>query len=167
MANTVLSELQRHTGAGGFVGSSAEQHDLTIASDLPVAAFQVLGRDLQRSRQRLGIAQHVERMTQVDNNDLLARFKLVFEFVGRDAVALDLPQKALAFAPPVKDVGDNDGHEQYQDPSAEALDVKIGAVELLAEDKPEPGVRARPQQGSQKVEEQEPWKIDADHPRQR
>lgn len=43
MANAVFSQLQRHTGAGRFVGSSAEQHNLAVASDLAVAAFQVFG----------------------------------------------------------------------------------------------------------------------------
>jgi len=50
MANAVLSELQRRTGAGRFVGSSTEKHDLAIASDLAVAAFEFFGRDLQGPR---------------------------------------------------------------------------------------------------------------------
>ena len=34
--NPQSSQLQRRTGAGGFVGSSTEQHDLAIARDLAV-----------------------------------------------------------------------------------------------------------------------------------
>src|SRR5271157_5819537 len=105
-------------------------------------------------------------MTQINNNDLFARFKLVLEFISRDAVALDLPQKTLAFAPPVQDVGDDACHEQHHDPSPEALGVKVGAIQLLAEDEADPGESARPQQGPEKVKQQEPWKIDANHPRQ-
>jgi len=33
-ADSDLSELQRHTGAGGLVWSSTEKHDLAVASDL-------------------------------------------------------------------------------------------------------------------------------------
>ena len=46
MANAVLPKLQRHTGAGRFVRSSAKKHDLAITSDLSVTVFQFLGRDL-------------------------------------------------------------------------------------------------------------------------
>ena len=41
--NAMLPEFQRHTGAGGFVGSSTEQHDLTTAGDFTVPRFQFLG----------------------------------------------------------------------------------------------------------------------------
>jgi len=71
MTNAMLSQLQRRTGAGRFVGSSAEQNDLAVARDLVVPAFEFLGRDLQRSGQSSRIAQHIERMTQVNNYDRL------------------------------------------------------------------------------------------------
>jgi hypothetical protein len=32
-ANAALPEEQRHTGAGGFVGSSTVEHDVTVAWD--------------------------------------------------------------------------------------------------------------------------------------
>ena len=43
IANAELSQLQRHTGAGGFVRSSTEEHDLAVAGDLVVPRLQILG----------------------------------------------------------------------------------------------------------------------------
>ena len=73
MANAVLSELQRHPGAGRFVRSSTEQNDLAVAGDFAVAAFEILGRNLQRSGQGSRIAQHVERMAQVNDRRSVRR----------------------------------------------------------------------------------------------
>lgn len=77
VSDTVLAELQRHTGAGSFVGSSAEQHDFAVPSDFTVPAFQLFGRDLQRSGQRPRIGEHIERMTQVNDNNALTGLQLV------------------------------------------------------------------------------------------
>src|SRR5208283_290574 len=166
VTNAVLSQLQRHTGAGRFVWSSAEEHDLTVAGDFAVPALEFLRRDLQRSGQSSRIAQHVQRMTQVNNDDLLARFQLMLQFIRSNAVALDLTQETLPLAPPVQDIGNNAGDVQHQDPAAEALSVKVGAIHLLAEDEAEPGKSARPKQCPEKIKEKEPREIDAHHARQ-
>ena len=47
--NADLSELQRHTGAGGFVRSSTEEDDLAIPRDFAAPGGEIFGRDLQRS----------------------------------------------------------------------------------------------------------------------
>ncbi len=49
IANAVPAKLQRRTGAGGFVWSSTEQHDLAIAGDLAVPCLEFFRRDLQRT----------------------------------------------------------------------------------------------------------------------
>ena len=72
MTDTVLSQLQRHPGAGRFVGSSAEQHDLAVARDFGIARFQIFRRDLQRPGQGSRIAEHVERMTKINDDHGLA-----------------------------------------------------------------------------------------------
>ena len=166
MADAMLSKLQRRTGAGRFVWSSAEQHDFAVASDLAVPAFELFRRDLDCSGQSARIAQHIKWMAQVNDDNRLAGFEFVFQFIGSDAVALDLFQKALAFPPAVEDVGDHTRGKQKQKVTAEALRVKISAIELLTKDKADPGKSARPQQGAQKIKEQKPMKIDPYHSRQ-
>src|SRR5271165_1432469 len=105
-------------------------------------------------------------MAQVDYDNWLAGLKFVLQFVRCNAVTFDLPQKTLPVPPAVENVGNDPGGKQEQQVAAEALHIEIGAIELLAEDKPEPRERACPQQSPQKIEEQEPWKIDAHHARQ-
>ena len=64
-SNTMLAELQRHTGAGGFVWSSTEEDDLPITRDLAVPLLQFLRRNLQCAGKGARIGQDVERMAQV------------------------------------------------------------------------------------------------------
>jgi hypothetical protein len=45
-ANPVLAELQRHPGAGRFIWSGTEQHDLAVTRDLAIPGLQILGRNL-------------------------------------------------------------------------------------------------------------------------
>src|SRR5271157_6493292 len=86
MANAVLSQLQRRTGAGRFVWSSTEKHDFAVASDLAVPAFEFFGRDLDCSGEGAGVAQYIERMTKVNDDDWLAGFEFVLQFIGSDTV---------------------------------------------------------------------------------
>ena len=100
-ANAMLSQLQRHPGAGRFVGSGTEQDNLAIAGDFAVPAFQFLGRNLQGAGQGPRVGQNIQRMPQVHDDHGLARFHLVFEFIGRNAVALDLVDEALTLTPAI------------------------------------------------------------------
>src|SRR5271157_5437936 len=104
-------------------------------------------------------------MPQVNDYHRLARFQLELQFLGRDAVALDLLQETLPLAPPVQDVGDDGGEEQHQDPSAKALRVNRRTIELPAEEKAKPDKSACPQQGSEEIEEHEVRKGHAQQPR--
>ena len=85
IAYAVPAKLQRRTGAGGFVGSSAEQHDLAISSDFAVPSFQLLRRNAQCSRKGVRVGQQVEWVTKVDDRELLPRGQFVLQFLWRDA----------------------------------------------------------------------------------
>src|SRR4051794_23851786 len=104
MANAVLSKFQRHPGAGRFVWSSAEQHNLPIAGDLAMTGLQVFRRDLESSRQGPRVGEHIQRVPQVDDHGQQARFKLMLQLVWSDAVAFHLLQKFLAVAPAIENV---------------------------------------------------------------
>jgi hypothetical protein len=45
MAVTTLSKLQRHTGAGSFVRSRAEEDNFLIFGQFADAVFNLIGRD--------------------------------------------------------------------------------------------------------------------------
>ena len=76
-AYSVLAELQRHPGAGRFVWSSTEQHNLAITRDLAVPGLQILGGNLQGTGQGARVGEHVQRMPQVDDDRLLARLQFM------------------------------------------------------------------------------------------
>ncbi len=77
MPDTVFAELQRHTGAGGFVGSSTEEDDFAVAINLAMTRLQFLRRNPQSTGQGAGIGQYIQRMAQVDDGGMFAGFELV------------------------------------------------------------------------------------------
>lgn len=54
------SQQQRHTGAGGLVGSSTVEHDVAIPRNLLLALFDLFWVEAQRAgnRQRVGFKLH-------------------------------------------------------------------------------------------------------------
>jgi hypothetical protein len=53
-------QKQRHTGAGRFVRSGAEQNDLAVARNLIVTFFNFVGREADRARNCLWLRLEVE-----------------------------------------------------------------------------------------------------------
>ena len=128
------------------LGQVQKRMMLAVAGNLAVAALQVFRRNLQRARESTRVGQHIQRVPQIDDHQRLARFHLVLQFVGRNAVALHLLDEAIALAPAKENVGNHSGEEEHQHPSAETLGVEGGAVESLAEEEARPREGARPQQ---------------------
>lgn len=60
--NAALAKQERHTGAGGFVGSSAVEDDVAVAGDLQVAAVEFVGEQVQSAGELDAVALKLERM---------------------------------------------------------------------------------------------------------
>jgi hypothetical protein len=71
--DSVFSEEQRHTGAGGFVWSSTVEDDLTIARYAVVLFFQFLGVHAEGAGNCFGIGLEIHGMAQVHDNEFFAR----------------------------------------------------------------------------------------------
>src|SRR5581483_4409796 len=111
-----------------------------------VTLLQFLWRNLQRAGQGARIGEHVEWVTQIDDDRALAGFELVLQLVGGDAVTLDLANEALPFAPAVKHVGHDSAQEEHEQPAAEQVRIGDYEVELLAENPAQDREADRPQQ---------------------
>lgn len=72
-----LPEEQRHPGAGGFVGSSAVEDDLAVARDFLMAPVKLVGDEAKGAGQGLGAGFELERMTQIHDDNVLARVELL------------------------------------------------------------------------------------------
>ena len=124
LAYAVPSELQRHTGAGGFVRSSAEEDDLAVARNFAVDGLsRLFGRNAQRVGQGVRIGQQIEGVTQVDDHYRLTQVELDLQFLRGDAIALHLIQEAHALIVAVADVGDESADEEQQRPRSQTLQV--------------------------------------------
>jgi hypothetical protein len=70
--DAVFSEEQRHTGAGGFVWSSAVENDLAIARETVVFFFQFLGVHAEGAGNCFGIRFEIHGMAQVHDDEFFA-----------------------------------------------------------------------------------------------
>jgi hypothetical protein len=70
--DAVFSEEQRHTGAGGFVWSSAIENDLAVARESVVFFFQLLGIHAEGAGNGFGIGFEIHGMAQVHDDEFFA-----------------------------------------------------------------------------------------------
>ncbi len=70
--DSILSEQQRHTGAGRFVRSSAVQNHFAVPRETVALFLELLGLHVQRSGNRLGLSFEIERMAQINNSDMFS-----------------------------------------------------------------------------------------------
>src|ERR1700731_462281 len=67
------SQSQRHTGARGFVWSSAVEDDIPIAWNLGMPGVQILGSEAQRSGNLGAIGVQFRVVAQIQDGDVLSR----------------------------------------------------------------------------------------------
>ena len=72
MTNARFSKLKRHTGAGGFVRSSAIENDFMLAGNFMRARTKIVGPQNQRIAQFDALALNLRRMAQIYDRDFLA-----------------------------------------------------------------------------------------------
>jgi hypothetical protein len=63
-------QQQRHTGAGGFVGSGAVEHDVAVARYFFVALLEILRPHAPSAGNPGAIAAELARVAQINNGDL-------------------------------------------------------------------------------------------------
>src|SRR5437879_9807884 len=67
--NSLAAEEQRHTGAGGFIGSSTVKHNLPVARDNIASLFQFGRVQAMRAGDGDWFGLEVERVAQVHDQD--------------------------------------------------------------------------------------------------
>jgi hypothetical protein len=82
MSDSQITELQRHTGAGGFVGSSAVEHPLPVLRNLAVPPFDLLGQYVERTGKPDSLRVPLEFVAQVDKSHGCASIHLALYLLG-------------------------------------------------------------------------------------
>lgn len=91
-----VSEEQRHTGAGGFAGSSAVEDNFPVARDLLVAQLDLLGVHAQGARQLRFIRLEFDGTPEIDYHDVFAGVELALELGRGDARDAQIAHEAPA-----------------------------------------------------------------------
>ncbi len=79
-ANTfdaLFSEEERHTGAGGFVWSSAVEDDFAIARQTIVFLLELLGIHAEGTRNGFGVGFEIHGVTKINDDDFFAGIELL------------------------------------------------------------------------------------------
>src|SRR5258707_15422585 len=83
--DAMFSEEQRHTGAGGFVWSSAVENDFTIVGQTIVLLFQFLGIHAKRAGNGFGVSFKIHGVAEGDDDQFYAGVNFLVPFFGGDA----------------------------------------------------------------------------------
>jgi hypothetical protein len=70
--NALFSEEQRHTGAGGFVWSSAVENDFLVVAKKFSVLFEIAGVHVQGAGNSFRVGFKFDRVTQVDDGNFFA-----------------------------------------------------------------------------------------------
>jgi len=143
--DAVLSEEQRHTGAGGFVWSSTVEDYLAIVRQPVALLLQLLGVHAERARDGFRIGFEVHRVAQVDNDQFFASVEFFLQLLRGDARDAQLAQKALAGDKLICDVGRQGAEDEDQEPAAERGEMLCYALYLTAEYIAQAEERTRPE----------------------
>jgi len=76
----IFSEEQRHTGAGGFVWSSAVENDFAVAR-LTVTLLLQLLESMRKRREWIRVGLEVHRVAQVNDDQFFAGVDSFLQFV--------------------------------------------------------------------------------------
>src|SRR5713226_6314279 len=93
------SQSQRHTGAGGFVWSSAVEDDVPVARNLLVLGVQILRREAQRSGNLGATGVEFRVVAQIQDGDVFSRLNATPQFVRGNPRHGELAQIAVAAEP--------------------------------------------------------------------
>ena len=135
--NASALQKQRHTGAGRFVRSGAEQNDLAVAWNLIVTFFNIVWRQADCAGNCLWFGLEIECTSQVDDHHFFSRFDLPSQLLGsdaRDSQAVDESPALNVLPAYVSRESSDKNHKQRE---AEARDARGHLFKLVAEHKSE------------------------------
>src|ERR1700761_3983177 len=93
--DSVLAQLHGHFGCRCFAGTGAIEDDVAVTGNLTRTLHELLGREADCAGQNARIRQIVQRMTQVDDERVLARVQHALELDRLEARGSNLLEKRL------------------------------------------------------------------------
>jgi len=153
--DALFSEEERHTGARGFVWSSAIENDFTIVGQQIVFLLQFLGIHAEGAGDGFRVGFKIHGMSQVDDDEVFAGVKLLLQFFDGDPGDAKRTQEALARQKFVAEIGCERGNEYYDEPATERGGAFGDALDLAAEEVAEAKESASPEDGASAIEKEE------------
>lgn len=142
--DSLFSEEERHTGARGFVWSSAIEDDFTIVGQQIVLLLQFLSVHAESAGDGFRVGFKIHGMTKVDNDQVFAGVELLLQFFNGDPGDAKRAQKASAREEFVAEIGSESGNENDGEPAAERDGAFGDALDLAAEEVAEAKESASP-----------------------
>src|SRR5208282_2078568 len=131
--DALSSEEKRHTGAGGFVWSSAVEDDFAIVRQQIVFLLQFLGVHAEGARECFRVGFEIHGMAKIDDDEILASVELFLQFLDGDARDAQFAHEALARYEFVANVACERPDQDDPEPAAERGGAFRDAFNLAAE----------------------------------
>src|SRR6266446_9967531 len=103
---------QRHTGARGFVWSTAKENDVSVSWNLLAAGGQVFGRDACGARDEVRGCRH--SAAKVNDKQVLAGIQPIPQFLRCDSSYVQLPKEPAALHKLPADPQCEQGYHQHK-----------------------------------------------------
>jgi hypothetical protein len=113
-----LVKPQCYPGASDFVRAGTIEYDVAVARNLLVSVLELLGKHVYSARNFHTIGLEMERVAEINYNDLLASLKLPHQFLWRDPSDAELADETLAFDVLPSNVDSQQDPKQYTRPEA-------------------------------------------------
>ena len=115
----LLRKQEREPRGGHFIRAGAKQNNLAVPGNDFVRFLELRGIDVQRAGNRLRVGVEVERVAQVDNDEILARVNFFFQLFGSDTRNLQIAQEFLAIIEFPENIARECGEQKDEQPFPE------------------------------------------------
>jgi hypothetical protein len=152
--DAMSSQEERHTGARGFVWSSAIEDDFAIARKAIGALLEFLGVHAESAGDGFRLGFEFHRMTQIDNGKFLAGIDFLLQFFDGYARNAQFAEEAPAADEFIGEICRESTEKNDDQPPAERGRSFRNALDLAAKDVTQPEKSAAPQERAQRIKEQ-------------
>src|SRR5712691_261984 len=154
--DAALSEEQRHTGAGGFVGSSTVEDDVAVAGEQFRMVVEFAGVHVEGAGNGFGRGLEVQGMAKVHDDEVFAGVQLALQFLGRDSRDAEFTDEFAALEKFPADVADESGDYNCQQSAPKPQRRARDAFDLVGEHIAQAEKGAHPEGRAEGIEQQKP-----------
>ena len=152
--DSLAAQEEREPGGGHFIRARAKQNYLAVPGNHFVGFLELRGIHVQRAGNRLRVGVEVERVAQVDNDEVLAGVYFFLQLFGSDTRNLQIAQEFLAIIEFPENIACECGEQKDEQPFPEVSRLRGNAFEVAAERVACDREGAHPEQSPERIEQQ-------------